>query len=243
MAGTSTRSPVLGFRPMRGLRCRMRKEPKPRISILSPPCRAADHGIEDGLDDDLAIAAGQVAQAGHFFHQVCLGHFLLASAHSIPKFPACVSEKEESVRIWAFVHSASWRKSGRVRKIRAPSRARLRIMMARVFDRAGGIYLNRALQEEQRRDPVSQIQHRDSGVQRKRPHSRHLAVGGRLRPRARLECRSHRGQRRLARQYGGSRAASSPWTAPEVRLLENPTQPRQRATACATVCCRRWATS
>ena len=38
-AGTSTRSPVLGFRPTRGLRCRVRKLPKPRISILSPARR------------------------------------------------------------------------------------------------------------------------------------------------------------------------------------------------------------
>src|SRR6266852_8411426 len=36
LAGTSTRSPVLGLRPTRGLRCRVLKLPKPRISILSP---------------------------------------------------------------------------------------------------------------------------------------------------------------------------------------------------------------
>src|SRR5205823_314997 len=36
LAGTSTRSPVLGFRPTRELRWRVRKLPKPRISILSP---------------------------------------------------------------------------------------------------------------------------------------------------------------------------------------------------------------
>src|SRR5713226_1008718 len=36
LAGTSTRSPVLGFLPTRGLRWRVRKLPKPRISILSP---------------------------------------------------------------------------------------------------------------------------------------------------------------------------------------------------------------
>src|SRR6266478_3694911 len=35
-AGTSTRSPVFGFRPTRGLRWRVRKLPNPRISILSP---------------------------------------------------------------------------------------------------------------------------------------------------------------------------------------------------------------
>src|SRR5215469_1264355 len=35
-AGTSTRSPVFGLRPTRELRCRVRKLPKPRISILSP---------------------------------------------------------------------------------------------------------------------------------------------------------------------------------------------------------------
>ncbi len=40
LAGTSTRSPVFGFRPMREFRWRMRNEPKPRISILSPLCRA-----------------------------------------------------------------------------------------------------------------------------------------------------------------------------------------------------------
>src|ERR1700685_521141 len=36
LSGTSTLSPVLGLRPMRALRCRVRKLPKPRISILSP---------------------------------------------------------------------------------------------------------------------------------------------------------------------------------------------------------------
>src|ERR1041385_5652115 len=36
LAGTSTRSPVFGFRPTRGLRCLVLKLPKPRISILSP---------------------------------------------------------------------------------------------------------------------------------------------------------------------------------------------------------------
>src|SRR6266516_1029768 len=35
-AGTSTRAPVLELRPTRGLRWRVRKLPKPRISILSP---------------------------------------------------------------------------------------------------------------------------------------------------------------------------------------------------------------
>src|SRR3984957_522857 len=35
-AGTSTRAPVFGLRPTRGWRCRVRKLPKPRISILSP---------------------------------------------------------------------------------------------------------------------------------------------------------------------------------------------------------------
>src|SRR5579859_189483 len=39
LAGTSTRAPVLGLRPTRGLRCRVRKLPKPRISILSPDRR------------------------------------------------------------------------------------------------------------------------------------------------------------------------------------------------------------
>src|SRR5437667_11417738 len=36
LAGTSTRSPVFGLRPTRGLRWRVRKLPNPRISILSP---------------------------------------------------------------------------------------------------------------------------------------------------------------------------------------------------------------
>src|SRR6516165_2642143 len=40
-AGTSTFSPVFGFLPMRPRRCRVRKLPKPRISILSPFCRAS----------------------------------------------------------------------------------------------------------------------------------------------------------------------------------------------------------
>src|ERR1039458_3317274 len=40
LAGTSTRAPVLGLRPMRDWRCRVRKLPKPRISILSSARRA-----------------------------------------------------------------------------------------------------------------------------------------------------------------------------------------------------------
>src|SRR5215813_12574444 len=39
LAGTSTRAPVLGLRPIRGWRCRVRKLPNPRISILSPERR------------------------------------------------------------------------------------------------------------------------------------------------------------------------------------------------------------
>src|ERR1700680_4693666 len=39
LAGTSTRAPVLGLRPMRGCLWRVRKLPNPRISILSPPRR------------------------------------------------------------------------------------------------------------------------------------------------------------------------------------------------------------
>src|SRR5271165_1739647 len=37
LEGTSTRVPVFGLRPTRGWRWRVRKLPKPRISILSPP--------------------------------------------------------------------------------------------------------------------------------------------------------------------------------------------------------------
>src|SRR5271169_1415170 len=40
LAGTSTRAPVLGLRPTRGCRWRVRKLPNPRISILSPVRRA-----------------------------------------------------------------------------------------------------------------------------------------------------------------------------------------------------------
>src|SRR5690348_2419751 len=39
LAGTSTRAPVLGLRPIRGCLCRVRKLPNPRISILSPERR------------------------------------------------------------------------------------------------------------------------------------------------------------------------------------------------------------
>src|SRR5262249_4046307 len=39
LAGTSTRAPVLGLRPIRGWRWRVRKLPNPRISILSPERR------------------------------------------------------------------------------------------------------------------------------------------------------------------------------------------------------------
>src|SRR6202030_4351427 len=40
LAGTSTFAPVFGLRPVRALRCRVRKLPNPRISILSPDFRA-----------------------------------------------------------------------------------------------------------------------------------------------------------------------------------------------------------
>src|ERR1700730_11920425 len=39
--GTSTLSPVLGFRPFRGSRLRRRKLPNPRSSIFSPRCKAS----------------------------------------------------------------------------------------------------------------------------------------------------------------------------------------------------------
>src|ERR1043165_9671986 len=39
--GTSTLSPVLGLRPLRGSRFRSRKLPKPRSSIFSPRCSAS----------------------------------------------------------------------------------------------------------------------------------------------------------------------------------------------------------
>src|SRR6266498_2462256 len=40
-SGTLTASPVLGFRPLREFRCRIRKLPKPRSSTLSPLLRAS----------------------------------------------------------------------------------------------------------------------------------------------------------------------------------------------------------
>src|SRR5262249_48873592 len=40
-SGTLTLSPVFGFRPLRELRCRMRKLPNPRSSTLSPRPRAS----------------------------------------------------------------------------------------------------------------------------------------------------------------------------------------------------------
>src|SRR5262245_8719477 len=39
--GTSTLSPVFGFRPLRGSRFRSRKLPNPRNSIFSPRCKAS----------------------------------------------------------------------------------------------------------------------------------------------------------------------------------------------------------
>src|SRR5437868_8497957 len=40
LGGTSTLAPVFGLRPTRPRRCRVRKLPNPRISILSPVCNA-----------------------------------------------------------------------------------------------------------------------------------------------------------------------------------------------------------
>ena len=45
--------------------------------------QGGDDGFEDGLDDYFAIAAGEIAQAGHFFDQVGFCHIVRASAPSI----------------------------------------------------------------------------------------------------------------------------------------------------------------
>jgi hypothetical protein len=34
----------------------------------------ANDGLEKSVDDDLSIAAGEVAQGGHFVYEVCFGH-------------------------------------------------------------------------------------------------------------------------------------------------------------------------
>ena len=75
--GTSTRVPVFGFRPTRGCRCRVRKLPNPRISILSPVRRGVNDAIEDGFDNYLRILASHFNDLRDFFDQVSLGHIML----------------------------------------------------------------------------------------------------------------------------------------------------------------------
>ena len=90
-----------------------------------------DHGVEDGLDDDLAVAARQIAQASDLLHQVCLSHVLAASARSITGFRAPSIEKAR-----AFFGFRPFRISklgeGNVRDRHCPRRRTAGVMMARV---------------------------------------------------------------------------------------------------------------
>jgi hypothetical protein len=74
LAGTSTRVPVFGLRPMRGWRWRVRKLPKPRISILSPPRSAFT--MLSKIDSTITSDSLRVYlyHAGDFFNQIRLGH-------------------------------------------------------------------------------------------------------------------------------------------------------------------------
>ena len=55
-------------------------------ALLASVKERAEHRVEDGLDNDFAVAPRQVARTGHFFHQVCLCHIFYPSAHSITGF-------------------------------------------------------------------------------------------------------------------------------------------------------------
>ena len=86
--GTSTFAPVLGLRPTRPRRCRVRKLPKPRISILSPLLERFDDAVENGFDDGLRVGAFELGDALHLLDEVglrqreLLGHRAFASLQS-----------------------------------------------------------------------------------------------------------------------------------------------------------------
>ena len=77
--GTSTRVPVFGLRPTRGCRCRVRKLPNPRISILSPRAQRPNDAVEDGFHDYLGILAGHFHDPGDFLDQLGLRHVCFLS--------------------------------------------------------------------------------------------------------------------------------------------------------------------
>ena len=82
MGGTSTRSPVLGLRLLRGSRRRRRKLPKPRSSTFSPLCSASADVAEHGVDDDCGALLREAGDVGHLLDerrlcQAAFGHGLV----------------------------------------------------------------------------------------------------------------------------------------------------------------------
>ena len=78
-SGTSTAEPVLGLRPFRELRWRIRKLPKPRSSTLSPFDKRVGDVVEDRVDDRFRLLLGQVRDLGNLVDQVGFRHRLLPS--------------------------------------------------------------------------------------------------------------------------------------------------------------------
>src|SRR2546425_1454042 len=62
LAGTSTLSPVLGLPPTRGLRLRVRKLPKQRVLIFSPPRSARTNMSKKDSANTLITFRGSTAQ-------------------------------------------------------------------------------------------------------------------------------------------------------------------------------------
>jgi hypothetical protein len=214
---------------MRGLRWRMRKEPKPRISILSPPLSAPI--TESKMVSTMTSPSRRVRSPTRspFPPGLPLSCPLgLRSQHNRIR-PILARKRRLSCGIEPFPCSIVG-ENARAGDCPANFRPRRydvlslslkisRAESAQDLGREGNVTTKSKATPGQER--AAEVQHRDSGLQRERPHSGDAPVGGGLHPRPRLGCRGHRGQRRLHRRdrRGGARLCPN---APEVRLIENP---------------------
>ena len=95
LAGTSTRSPVLGLRPSARLALAGTEAAKAADLDLVAGAQRAHHALEDGFDDDFAVLARQFGQPGNFIDQVCLGHL----ARPLSRYPSQLTSTTDTLKL------------------------------------------------------------------------------------------------------------------------------------------------